>query len=86
MKRRKFLQLASLVGAGTFIPVSLHSCAFRGVAQSNNPKRLIVILLRGGMDGLNVVVPYTDAAYYEARPTIAVSSPGEKNGVLDFYY
>lgn len=33
---------------------------------------LIVIFLRGGMDGLSAVVPVNDPAYYAARPKIAV--------------
>ncbi|MDW8299544.1 MAG: DUF1501 domain-containing protein [Anaerolineae bacterium] len=37
---------------------------------------LVVIFLRGGMDGLNAVVPYAEgAAYYDARPTIAIAEP-----------
>ena len=39
-------------------------------------KRLIVVMLRGAVDGLNVVVPYGEAAYYDARPTIAIPKPG----------
>jgi uncharacterized protein (DUF1501 family) len=46
------------------------------------PKRLIVVMLRGAVDGLNVVVPYGDGAYYEARPTIAIQKPGAENGAL----
>jgi uncharacterized protein (DUF1501 family) len=37
---------------------------------------LVAIFLRGGMDGLNVVVPYAEgAAYYDARPTLAIPEP-----------
>jgi uncharacterized protein (DUF1501 family) len=46
------------------------------------PKRLIVILLRGAVDGLNVVAPYGEQAYYEARPTIAIGRPGTDQGAL----
>ena len=42
-----------------------------------------MVFLRGGIDGLNVVVPYRDAAYYEARSTIALPEPGASGGVLD---
>lgn len=34
--------------------------------------RLVVLFLRGAQDGLSAVVPYTETAYYDARPTIAV--------------
>jgi uncharacterized protein (DUF1501 family) len=46
------------------------------------PQRLIVVLLRGAVDGLNVVVPYADEAYYAARPSIAIARPGEPDGAL----
>jgi uncharacterized protein (DUF1501 family) len=46
------------------------------------PQRLVVVMLRGAVDGLNVVVPYEDTAYYEARPTIAIQRPGTENGAL----
>ena len=38
------------------------------------PKTLVVIWLSGGNDGLNMVVPYTDAAYYTARPGIGIKA------------
>ena len=46
------------------------------------PQRLIVILLRGAVDGLSVIVPYADPAYYQARPTIAIAPPGSRDGAL----
>ncbi|MCC6420618.1 MAG: DUF1501 domain-containing protein [Gemmataceae bacterium] len=36
---------------------------------------LITIFQRGGADGLNVVVPYGDDAYYRLRPTLAIPRP-----------
>ncbi|QJW84106.1 hypothetical protein HK414_09965 [Ramlibacter terrae] len=40
------------------------------------------MLLRGGMDGLSMVVPHGDAGYYQARSTIALPRPGEDDGLL----
>ena len=37
---------------------------------------LVVIFLRGGADGLNMVVPVEDDAYYTARPLVGVSKIG----------
>jgi uncharacterized protein (DUF1501 family) len=37
---------------------------------------LVVLSLRGGADGLSVLVPYAERAYYDARPTIAIPPPG----------
>jgi len=33
---------------------------------------LVVLLLAGGNDGINTVIPYGDPLYYQARPTLAV--------------
>ncbi len=41
-------------------------------AQAALSKTLIVVQMAGGNDGLNTIVPYTDSAYYQARPTLAV--------------
>ena len=51
-------------------------------AAEDRPRRLIVIMLRGAVDGLNVVVPHGERAYYEARPTIAIGRPGTDQGAL----
>jgi uncharacterized protein (DUF1501 family) len=77
MDRRKFVIQSSLFTASNLLTV--------GVAQSanSNQKRLIVIFLRGAVDGLSAVVPYFEKAYYENRPKIAIPKPGEEGGVLD---
>ncbi|MEL6815282.1 MAG: DUF1501 domain-containing protein [Cyanobacteria bacterium J06598_3] len=86
MKRRHFLQHAALAGATGIISAGLHGWAWKNPSQAasnHTPPRLIVILLRGAADGLNIVVPYQASHYYKARPTIAIAPPGETNGALD---
>jgi uncharacterized protein (DUF1501 family) len=56
--------------------------AVRAAAAEAGHKRLIVILLRGAVDGLNVVIPYDERGYYEGRPTIAIGRPGTDQGAL----
>jgi uncharacterized protein (DUF1501 family) len=46
-------------------------------APTGSP-RFLLVFLRGGYDCLNVVVPYSSADYYAARPTIAVPRPASK--------
>ena len=44
---------------------------------------LVVVFLRGGADGLNIVVPYAEDAYYRSRPSLAIAAPGKAGGALD---
>ena len=74
--RRLMLQASA---AAALLPLG---CGAWAATAEGGPKRLIVILLRGAVDGLNVVLPYADQAYYEARPTIAIARPGAPDGVL----
>lgn len=41
------------------------------------PAILICIFLRGGADGLNIVVPHGEPAYYNLRPTLAIPRPDD---------
>jgi uncharacterized protein (DUF1501 family) len=38
-------------------------------------KTLVVIFLRGGADGLNLVVPHAEPEYYKLRPNLAIPRP-----------
>jgi uncharacterized protein (DUF1501 family) len=42
-------------------------------------KKLVVVFQRGAADGLNIVVPHRENAYYQMRPTIAI----QPNQVID---
>ena len=46
---------------------------------------LVSVFLRGGADFLNMIVPYAEDAYYEARPQIAIPRPDDnaERKVLD---
>lgn len=82
MKRRNFLNAASLAAGSMLLPVGCNSWVAQQ-ANAANRKRLVVIFLRGAVDGLNVVIPHQAAEYYEARPTIAIPYPQEPNGALN---
>lgn len=53
------------------------------IAADPARKILVVIQLLGGNDGLNTVVPYTDARYYNQRPVLSLkdSDLKDKDGV-----
>jgi uncharacterized protein (DUF1501 family) len=80
MRRRDILKAAWLKGAGlALLPIGPLGWA---AASAGPPKRLIVILLRGAVDGLSVVVPYTEESYYAERRSIAIGAPGKADGAL----
>ncbi|HTT84159.1 MAG TPA: DUF1501 domain-containing protein [Rhizomicrobium sp.] len=80
MRRRDFLKL-SAVGGLSF--VSFGRAAWAVQNRAAGQERLVVVFLRGAIDGLNVVVPYSEQDYYDLRPTIAIARPGQTGGALD---
>jgi uncharacterized protein (DUF1501 family) len=86
--RRTFLKSTGLGFLALGLPPSFLVRA-AGAESSGRGKALIVVFQRGGMDGLNVVVPFKDNAYYALRPSIAVKEPasGEERAIdLDGYF
>lgn len=71
MNRRRFLRAAASIPALALLPLGRSGWAAR-VAETGSTKRLVVLFLRGAVDGLNVVIPRDESAYYDGRPNIAV--------------
>jgi uncharacterized protein (DUF1501 family) len=71
MKRRDFLKSTGLASAALFVPQFLQAMP-RIPFDGKRNKRLVVIQLSGGNDGLNTVVPYNNDLYYKSRPSIAI--------------
>jgi len=63
-----------MVGMGT-APLWLKRALYAADAPSPRKKILVAIFQRGAADGLNVVVPHGEKAYYDLRPTIAIPRP-----------
>ena len=82
--RRVYLRNCALamIGAGS-APVWLQRALYASDAPLPRKKILIAIFQRGAADGLNIVVPHGEKAYYALRPTIAVPRPGSPDGALD---
>src|SRR5438128_8341946 len=83
MNRRAFLKngslaLVTLGFAPRFISATAHAARAR-------QKVLVAIFQRGAVDGLNMVVPFGERAYYQARPSIAIPAPasGTTDAALD---
>ena len=67
--RRDFLKLSAIAVAAT---TGMPGFLARAAAQAGGEKTLVVVQLTGGNDGLNTLVPYSNGAYYAARPRIAI--------------
>jgi uncharacterized protein (DUF1501 family) len=71
--RRIFLRNSTLAVVGTAtIPSFLTRAAFGATDAGTGNKRLVVIFQRGAADGLNIVVPHGERAYYSMRPSINI--------------
>jgi len=81
MQRRHFLHVAAAAGFG-WTAVGRTALAAAG-APLPADKRLVVVFLRGAVDGLSIVVPHGEDAYYAQRSSIALARPGQDGGVLD---
>jgi uncharacterized protein (DUF1501 family) len=56
----------------------------RLAAAGRDPdSRFVLMILRGGLDGLAAVPPYAEPAYAQLRGPIALPKPGTDGGVLD---
>jgi uncharacterized protein (DUF1501 family) len=82
INRRFFLKSSglALVG-GSLLPNVFVKMA--NASTTKGGKTLVAIFQRGAVDGLNMIVPFGEKAYYDARPTIAVPRPGGQGGALD---
>jgi len=77
MDRRDFLKQSTLASSLFFVPSFVK--AFEEVATSGlGYKRLVIIQLTGGNDGLNTIIPFNNDDYYRNRPSIAIQ---KKNSI-----
>ncbi len=73
--RRQLLKSAGAAAGFAALP----SIAF---AAAETDRRLVVILLRGAMDGLSAAPPIGDPDYERARTGLAIARPGSAGGAL----
>ena len=70
---------ATLLGLGA----TLFGRTALALAHTPGERRLVVVMLRGALDGLAAVVPYGDAALPGLRGPLLPPEPGREGGVLD---
>jgi uncharacterized protein (DUF1501 family) len=73
--RRRFLLGAGALAASAAIPQVLF-------AHTGGSSRLVVVILRGALDGLAAVPPYGDPDYVTLHRELAIAAPGSADGAL----
>ena len=75
LARRQFMASAAGLAALGLAP-------FPVLAAAATQRRLVVVLLRGGMDGLSAVPAFGDPHWVSARAHLALPAPGASGGAL----
>ncbi|MDJ0748806.1 MAG: DUF1501 domain-containing protein [Woeseiaceae bacterium] len=76
VNRRELLKAMGLTAFAGHVP---------GLAFANAPTdaRLVLVVLRGAVDGLALAAPYADPDYRDVRGELALTEPGSVNCLLD---
>ncbi len=77
MSRRKFLQAIG-IGTGAALAAPTLMSRFEAFAADSSAADgiLVLVMLGGGNDGLNTLVPFNDAKYRSLRPALHYNAPG----------
>ena len=73
--RRRFLLGTGALAAGAALPNVMF-------ARTGGSSRLVVVILRGALDGLAAVPPYADPGYAGLHRELAIGPPGAPDGAL----
>ncbi len=73
--RRRFLLGSGALAASAALPNVLF-------ARTGGSSRLVVVILRGALDGLAAVPPYADPNYASLHRELAIAAPGAADGAL----
>jgi len=77
MERRDFLKNSALASSLFMVPSFVK--AFENISNTAlGFKKLVIIQLAGGNDGLNTIIPYNNDIYYRERPNLAI----KKNNLI----
>ncbi|CAN5493516.1 DUF1501 domain-containing protein [soil metagenome] len=81
LSRREFLMMSALATSTLLIPkflTPLQAKEIKELLGDDINRKLVIIQLSGGNDGLNTIIPYNNDIYYQGRESISVA----KNNVL----
>ena len=77
LSRRQSLALVGSASLTAMLPARI------ALAAPPTDRRLVVVVLRGALDGLAAVPPYADPAYRAQRGSLALEEPSSGDGALD---
>jgi uncharacterized protein (DUF1501 family) len=83
--KRALLKQGLAVGTGLSLSsfAGIQIARAQSIPRNNGSQaRIVVIMLRGAMDGLSLLSPYGDSAYFQSRSSIAIAKPGEADGSI----
>lgn len=75
MNRREILKVLGIAAATGSAPAL-------AMARTNTSSKLVLVLLRGAVDGLALAAPFGDGNYQKVRGELALPSPGNDGGLL----
>ena len=75
ISRRRFLQATGALTVGAVLPSVLF-------ARTGGEGRLVVVILRGALDGLAAAPPHGDPDYARLHRELAIAPPGSADGAL----
>ncbi len=76
LNRRELLRAMGLTAFASHVPAL-------ALASASTDARLVLVVLRGAVDGLALAAPYADPDYRNVRGELTLAKPGSANGLLD---
>jgi uncharacterized protein (DUF1501 family) len=70
--RRTFLKNSAVIASSSILVPRFLTAAEENMISDYKGKKLVVVQLNGGNDGLNTFIPYRNDIYYQMRPGIGI--------------
>jgi uncharacterized protein (DUF1501 family) len=80
INRRVFVKSGALALVALGLPPAFVTRSLLAQTTRARKKTIVAIFQRGAVDGLNMVVPFGEPAYYRVRRAIAIPAPGSGAG------